>query len=156
MHCFRKAFCLPASAFFWVNSFIVGNCSVPPASTLSNTIERNCDCFFFFLSKLSGLISVFLVCFFLLLCSIRKQAPPPMQLVLFSWCLWCSQHSGCTDGACLDLSGYGFQTLGQNGLSFNMQNKSRCLKFTAAVWVFVLPRQESVCRFCSRCWQNGA
>lgn len=33
--------------FLCVNSFIVGNCSVLAASTLSNTIERNCDFLFF-------------------------------------------------------------------------------------------------------------
>lgn len=41
-----RPFVFQHQPFFWLNSFIVGKCSVPPASILSNTIERNCDYYY--------------------------------------------------------------------------------------------------------------
>lgn len=118
----------------------------PTASILSNTIERNLDCYFvvvvFFL-KCSCLAWFQIFSLFLpTLCCIRKQASPHAVCVVFMVPVMFTAFG---------LYGWSLFGLGRTRLSdfqIKMGSVSMCgtcglesgrLKFTAVVWIFVFP-----------------
>lgn len=162
MHCYQEGLLSFSISLFWVNSFIVGNCSIPlpPLSVpllkwIVIFFSLNCSClaWFQFVSSYSVLNqeagSPHAVCVVFMV-SVMFTTFSLYRWSLFAIWTW------------VDTAFRLWVQVGSVSTCRTSGVELRCLKFTAVVWMFVLPVRESICKFCSRCWfeshreQNGA